>query len=127
MTGQRVFVGMLSGPKRFTASYETLADLITKAYGLDHWRISGGLPWLSEDRFEVIATLPQGALREEIPLMLQGLLAERFGLIVAWEKRMSRVYALVEAKGGLKLKAVDPESLSPPGTSPPTPTSSCTP
>jgi len=113
-----VFVGMISGPKRFSASHETLVDLIGKAYGLDHWRISGGPAWISEDRFDVIATLPQGTPREQIPLMLQRLLAERFGLVVAREKRMSRVYALVEAKGGLKLKAVDPESPSPPGTSP---------
>jgi len=113
-----VFVGMISGPKRFSASHETLVDLIGKAYGLDHWRISGGPAWISEDRFDVIATLPQGTPREQIPLMLQSLLAERFGLVVAREKRMSRVYALVEAKGGLKLKAVDPESPSPPGTSP---------
>jgi uncharacterized protein (TIGR03435 family) len=109
---------MVSGPKRFSASYETLADLITKAYGLDHWRITGGPAWISQDRFDVIANFPAGTPAAQIPVMLQSLLAERFGLVVAREKRMSRVYALVEAKGGLKLKAVDPKSPSPAGTPP---------
>jgi len=117
-TGKPVFVGMVSGPKRFSASYETLADLIARAYGLDHWRISGGPPWLGEDRFDVIATFPQGTPPAQISLMLQSLLAERFGLVVRREKKMSRIYALVEAKGGLKLKAVDPDSPAPPGTRP---------
>jgi len=118
LTNKPVFVGMVSGPNRFTASRETLVDLIGKAYGLDHWRISGGPAWLPEDRFDVIATLPQGTPREQIPLMLQSLLAERFRLVLATEKRMSRIYALVEAKGGLKMKAVDPEGPSLPGPSP---------
>jgi uncharacterized protein (TIGR03435 family) len=50
--------------------------------------------------------------------MLQALLAERFGLIVGRETRTSRVYFLVEAKSGLKLKPVDPDSPLPVGTQP---------
>jgi uncharacterized protein (TIGR03435 family) len=113
-----VFAGMLSDPGRFTASYQTLGDLIAKAYGLDHSRISGGQPWISQDRFDVVAKMPEGTPSTQIPLMLQTLLAQRFGLVVSKETRSSRVYALVVAKGGLKLKPADPENASPAGTPP---------
>jgi hypothetical protein len=43
--GKSVIFGMKSDPNRFTGSYITLQDLIAKAYGVDHSRISGGPPW----------------------------------------------------------------------------------
>jgi bla regulator protein BlaR1 len=113
--GGPVLFGMQADPNRFSAHQQTLVDLMTRAYGFDHSRISGGPPWVSSDRFDVIATLPQGT-SAHIPSMLQTLLAERFGLVVGRETRMTRIYALVEAKGGLKLKPVDTESPSAGGT-----------
>jgi len=38
--------------------------------------------WLADTRVSIQATLPAGATRQQIPEMLQRLLAERFGLVV---------------------------------------------
>jgi uncharacterized protein (TIGR03435 family) len=113
-----VFFGMIDDPDRFHGSYVTLLDLMTKAYGVEHARISGWPSWVVSERFDVIATLPTGTPPGQIPLMLQTLLAERFGLIVRRESRMTRVYALVPAKGGPKLKRVEAESSPAPGGPP---------
>jgi uncharacterized protein (TIGR03435 family) len=113
-----VFFGMIDDPDRFNGSYVTLTDLMAKAYGIEHPRISGGPSWVLSDRFDVIATLPRGTQRGQIPLLLQTLLAERFRLIVRRESRTTRVYALVQAKGGPKLKRSEAESNPSPGGPP---------
>jgi uncharacterized protein (TIGR03435 family) len=59
---------------------------------------------LTADRFEVLAKIPDGATREQIPEMLVALLAERFKLAAHREKRNIPVYALIVANGGPKLK-----------------------
>jgi uncharacterized protein (TIGR03435 family) len=79
-------------------------------------QLAGTMPaWIKTDRWEIIAKLPPGvpnysAKRKrfrdtpEINLMLQTLLAERFGLQVHWEKREVPVFALTLGKGPLKLR-----------------------
>jgi uncharacterized protein (TIGR03435 family) len=118
-----VFFGMVDDPDQFHGSYVTLLDLMTTAYGVEHARISGGPSWILSDRFDVIATLPRGTPRGQIPLLLQTLLSERFKLSVRRESRMTRIYALVPAKGGQKLKRSQPEDSPSPGRNP-TPISS---
>jgi uncharacterized protein (TIGR03435 family) len=113
-----VLFGMIDDPGRFHGSYVTLTDLVAKAYGVEHARISGGPSWVLSDRFDVIATLPTGTPQGQIPSMLQTLLAERFRLAVRRESRMTRVYALVPAKGGPKLKRFEAESSLSPGGPP---------
>ena len=113
---QGVFLGMVDDPGRFKASYMTVLDLMTRAYGIEHARISGGPSWLSSDRYDVIATLSQDTPPDRIPLLLQTLLAERFKLVVRRDSRITQVYALVPAKGGPKLKRSEPlDSSSPEG------------
>jgi uncharacterized protein (TIGR03435 family) len=51
--------------------------------------------------------MPEGAAREQIPAMLQALLAERFALDAHRENRPRSVYALVVGKGGPKFKEAD--------------------
>jgi uncharacterized protein (TIGR03435 family) len=50
------------------------------------------------DRFDISATLPEGTSAEQVPLMLQALLADRFKLIVHNEAREAPMYALVVAR-----------------------------
>lgn len=45
--------------------------------------------------------------REQVPPMLQALLAERFKLALHHEQKEMAGYALAVAKGGFKLKPVD--------------------
>jgi uncharacterized protein (TIGR03435 family) len=108
-----VVFGMVSDPSRFRGSFVTLADLVAKAYGVDVARISGGASWISTERYDIVATLPPNASQGQIPILLQTLLAERFGLTVRRDTKMSQVYALVPAKGGPRLKRSEAASSPP--------------
>jgi len=69
-----------------------------------------GPSWIDEDCFEIVAKMPEGATKDQLPAMLQALLVERFKLIVHHESRPSPGYALVVDKNGLKFKESDPNS-----------------
>jgi uncharacterized protein (TIGR03435 family) len=61
--------------------------------------------WINTTRFDIEAKLPEGATVEQVPPMLQALLADRFKMTVHRESREQSVYALVVGKDGLKMKA----------------------
>jgi uncharacterized protein (TIGR03435 family) len=83
---------------RFTATNASLGMLIEDAYQLSALQITGGPPWIDSDRFDVVAKGEAGARPDRIRLMLQSLLAERFGLRVHVVTRELPVYALVVAR-----------------------------
>jgi len=68
-----------------------------------------GPGWLDSDRFDVVAKLPKDAGDEQLPLMLQALLRERFKLAFHKEPKMLSAYVLLVGKGGSKLRAADAE------------------
>jgi bla regulator protein blaR1 len=81
-------------------------------------RLSGGPDWLRQDRFEIIAKVPDSAPdytstqfvnlhAPQVQLMLQALLADRFALKIHREKKELPVYALTIAKKGVKFKKSD--------------------
>jgi uncharacterized protein (TIGR03435 family) len=94
--------------------YMTLRQLVAEAWQVKTFQIDGP-DWLSIERFDVLAKMPPGSRKEEAPLMLQALLAERFKLAVHREFREESVSALVVARGGPKLT----ESPSPGEAKPP--------
>jgi uncharacterized protein (TIGR03435 family) len=67
---------------RYEARNASMVDLIRVAYGYTNDKILGGPNWLEMDRFDVTAQVPSGSTPDAIRLMLQGLLAERFRLVV---------------------------------------------
>lgn len=69
-----------------------------------------GPSWLDSDCYEIFAKVPQGATRDQIPMMLQALLAERFKMVAHKESRPSTGYALVIDKNGPKLKEAAEDS-----------------
>ena len=80
-----------------------LQALVTRAYGLDKYRIIGP-DWRKRPcNSTVSAKLPVGASRELLPEMMCTLLAERFRLAVHNETREFHVYALMVGKNGPKL------------------------
>src|SRR6185369_4052808 len=79
------------------------------AYGLKEYQVSGP-PWINDARFDILAKATEGTRKEQIPAMLQALLAERFKLEVHREKKEFNVFALVVGKGGPKLKESPAES-----------------
>lgn len=82
----------------------TVLQLIQAAYGVPEDGISGGPSWLKADLFDVVAKVPEGTTRETANLMLQALLADRFGLVINKETRPTPRYVLSVGKGGSKLK-----------------------
>lgn len=90
-----------------------LVDLIAQAYGLRQNQIVGP-SWLkaAQEVFDVVARMPTEATREQLPLMMQAMLAERFGLAAHKETRELAGYALVTAKDGPKLTAAEPETAT---------------
>jgi uncharacterized protein (TIGR03435 family) len=60
--------------------------------------------------YEFSAKIPDGAAADQVPLMLQAMLRERFGLKTHWESKEQAVFALVVGKNRPKLKESLPET-----------------
>jgi uncharacterized protein (TIGR03435 family) len=107
-------VGMKIDAARVDIGSLSLADLIRIAYRVKSYQVSGP-DWMASERFDVLAKLPEGASRDQVPEMLQALLAERFKLTVHRASKEHAVYALVVAKNGPKLKESLPDADAPAG------------
>jgi len=86
--------------------------------------ISGGPAWVSTERFEIQALIPQGSpgytgedLRRgnapQLQAMLQALLSDRFKLVLRREMKQTSVYELTIARGGPKLQPVEEGKCTP--------------
>jgi uncharacterized protein (TIGR03435 family) len=85
-----------------------------QAYGLKPYQLR---PPVRTDtyRFNVEAKVPPGTTADQVKVMLRNLLAERFKLAFHYEKTETQAYALVVAKGGLKIKeSAPPSPVAPP-------------
>lgn len=114
MRSGQMHVGMKVDAARVDIGSMSLADLIRVAYRVKAYQVSGP-DWMASERFDVLAKLPEGASREQVPEMLQALLAERFKLTVHLEGKEHAVYALVVGKNGPKLKESAPDADAPAG------------
>ena len=108
ITGNRIMVMIRGGPGspdpgQITYSNVTVKNVLTNAYGVKSFQITGP-GWLDSERYDIIAKLPRGATKAEFMVMLQNLLAERFKLTLHREKKDLPMYALVVGKNGPKLK-----------------------
>lgn len=81
----------------------TLKSLVMNAYGVKSFQIDCPA-WLNSERFDITATLPPDTTKEQLRMMLQNLLAERFKLQIHRETRELQMYSLVVAKNGPKMK-----------------------
>jgi uncharacterized protein (TIGR03435 family) len=86
------------------------------AYDVKTYQVYGP-DWLNTERYDIIARVPAGATKEQVNVMWQTLLTERFGIVLHHESRQFQVEELVIDKGGSKLKETtwDPASPLPPG------------
>ena len=91
---------------RVTASALTVSDLISYAFSLKGYQLTGLTDWMQSDRYDIIARAgsPGSPTNEQVRRMMQTLLAERFRLKVHGETREVPVYALVVGKNGSRLK-----------------------
>jgi uncharacterized protein (TIGR03435 family) len=91
--------------------FMALKDLISLAYKVKAYQITGP-DWMASQRFDIIAKLPDGASKDDVPMMLQALLEDRFKLALHRESKEGPVLALVVGKGGPKMKE-SPEAPKP--------------
>ena len=125
----KLHAGMKIDGKRVDIGNFALMQLICKAYDVKPYQVSGP-SWLqavgmSIQRFDIVANLPEGATKEQVPQMLQSLLAERFKLVIHRDTKDQSVYALMIGKGGkagLKIKEAEmPAPAAAPDGSAPNP------
>jgi bla regulator protein blaR1 len=102
---------------------QTLKSMITFAFDVQDFQVTGGPGWISSERYDLMAKPDTSAdagdpqinvgkltysqfntAQERMRARLQPLLAERFQLAIHHETKEQTVYALVIAKSGPKLK-----------------------
>ncbi len=110
----RIRIGMQVDAGRVNIAFMSLTDLIAAAYRVKPFQVTGP-EWMATERFDIVAKIPEGVARDQVPEMLQSLLAERFHLKVHFENKEHAVFALVVGKAGPKLKESAPDPEPAPG------------
>jgi uncharacterized protein (TIGR03435 family) len=119
----------MGGPdvSRYWATSVTARMLIAFAYDVKDFQFAGAPGWVDSEKFDVDAKvedslaeqlrkLPHVEQQQQLRLMLQSLLADRFALKITHATKEMPIFALVVAKGGTKLTPVappDPETSAP--------------
>jgi uncharacterized protein (TIGR03435 family) len=109
-------ISMQEPPGRYEAKNVTAKLLIEQAFEVPEDQVSGGPSWMESQRFDVSAKISEAQWEEikdldyshrhqAITLTLQSLLKDRFQLAISNKPKELTVYALVQAKGGAKLRA----------------------
>jgi len=120
----------------FSATDYPLGTYIAFAYKLTPYQtqfLVSKLPkWTTAERFDIEAHAGPKATKDQMRLMMQSLLADRFKLAVHFETRQGPVFALVLAKTGKTGPQLKPHSddqpctdIAPPPGSAPTPAYIC--
>ncbi len=86
---------------------QTLKDCIRIAYDVKVAQVSGGAKWAESERFDVEAKAKRPVSDRELMLMFQAFLKDRFKLDLRRETKMVPGYALLQAKGGLRIREVE--------------------
>jgi uncharacterized protein (TIGR03435 family) len=111
-------------PGRIHYPFTTLKNVLTNAYNVKNFQITGPA-WLDTERFDITATMPPDTTKEQFRVMLQNLLAERLKMTVRRETKELPMYSLLVAKNGPKMKesleAAPPKTDGVPAQLPPPP------
>jgi uncharacterized protein (TIGR03435 family) len=103
----------------------TLKALMAFAYRVQEFQISGGPGWIGSERFDVQSKAedPRASF-DQLRLLLQSLVADRFQVKFHRETKVLPIYALVVAKGGAKVRLSEDQQSpevngpAPPGSGP---------
>ena len=107
-----ITMGMQPGG-RLTMINMPVRQLIVRAYGVQPYQVLGGPSWITSDRFDITAKAPGDASPQQMNVMLETLLADRFKLKVRRETRQSDVYRLVKARAdGKPGEALKPAAVN---------------
>jgi uncharacterized protein (TIGR03435 family) len=107
-----------SDPELITWTYPTLRTLFLSAYELNTFQLKGP-DWIDTQRYDIVAKVPAGATKDQVKVMWQKLLNERFGVVLHHETKEFQVEELVVDKSRSKLKETDWDSASPLPEGPP--------
>jgi uncharacterized protein (TIGR03435 family) len=105
--GAQTPAGARLNPSQIRLSYLTLQDFIVRAYAVRAYQVIGP-DWLKTERYDIAATLPEGATTADVPAMLQSLLEDRFGLKVHKSQKEFPVFLLTRGKRPLTITEVPP-------------------
>lgn len=114
--------------RHYSASSVLVISLIEIAYDMKDYQVSGGPSWINSERYDIeadidesifnkIRVLSRDAQMDQIRLLLQSLLAERFNMRVTRNTKELPVYALILARDDSRLKqlAAEPNPNNPNG------------
>jgi uncharacterized protein (TIGR03435 family) len=93
----------------------TLKDVVRQAYKVQSYQIEAP-GWMGTERWDFTATFPPGSSRDQVPLMLQALLAERFGMAMHRETKDLPAYALTVVESKMKPIESSGDNLSTSGS-----------
>ncbi len=104
----RNMIGINGGPEtrdpgQITYTNVPLRLLIQNAFNIKGFQLTAPNS-LDDVHFDILVKVPPGATKEDVRVMLQNLLADRFGMKVHHEEKEMQAYALTVAKSGAKLK-----------------------
>jgi uncharacterized protein (TIGR03435 family) len=105
-------------PQRFAWVNATLRQLVQVAYEVRPYQLVALPEWADTARYDVSATASFAASPQQMRVMLQHLLAERFELVAHHDRRELPVYSLVLSRRdgrlgpGMKQASVDCESIT---------------
>ena len=105
----KIHIGMTVEGARVDIGGMPLISLIQQAFRVKLFQVMAP-DWTRESRWDILAKIPDGGSADQVPDMLQALLADRFKLVVHRESKELPIYALVVGKGGSKMKASLPEA-----------------
>lgn len=96
-------------PGRITGA-TTFRHLIAMAWNVKETQIVGP-EWIASDLFDVAATMPAETTRDALAAMLRAMLVERSALQFHRETKETSGFALVQTKGGCKLRPLSADDL----------------
>ncbi len=88
-----------SSPEQIRYTNLPLRALIVNAYGLKDYQLIGP-GWMETERYDIVANVPPGTTKDDLRIMLQNLMKQRFSLAIRREMRDMAGYGLVVAKAG---------------------------
>ncbi len=98
--------GMVSTGAGITYAAVTLRACLATAYDVKEYQVSGPA-WVDSEHYDINAKTGGSASPEQIRLMLQSMLADRFKVTLHRETKELPVFALVVGKHGFKLQPAE--------------------
>jgi uncharacterized protein (TIGR03435 family) len=90
----------------YNVTASSVKVMLSVMYRVPLRQIVGGPDWLSSEKFDVQVRADQPYSIDDLHVMFQNALADRFGLKLHVESKMGPVYVLTVAKSGLKMSPV---------------------